>query len=326
MKIFMTGISGFLGSHAAQALAAQGHELFALARRSSQTSHLDFPFHRIDGELPACEGLEQTLSEMDAVLHVAGKVKALSPADFHATNALGTDNLVQACLRAHPRPRLFLHISTIAVLDPSSEGSDFCLPPSLCHPVSWYGQSKLEGEKALEALRGKIRCITLRPPVLYGPRDRELLPLFKAARWGISPLFGKGENRLSVCHVRDVADCISSLLASPPPQDEIYCLDDGGVHSWKSLAQDVCRAMGKPFRPLRLPPALFKLGAALNDWRARLSGSAQIFTRNKILEMQQPSWVCGHEKLARERAWAPRIPFSEGCRQTYEFYRKEGWL
>lgn len=326
MKIFLTGISGFLGSHVAEELSKQGHEIFALVRKTSKLNHVNAPFHPIQGSLPHCENLIPTLSQVDAVIHIAGKVKALSEIEFEETNALGSYNLAQTCLKANPKPKIFIYVSTIAVLNPDLDGNDFCIPPDKCHPLSWYGQSKLNGEKALQSLKDKMRVIILRPPVLYGPRDEELFPLFKAIKKGFAPLYGNGSNQLSLCYVKDVADCIAAFLSHPPLQDEIYCLDDGVVHTWKSLATNISESLNKKIRLFPIPSFLFPVGAFFTQLYAKLTSKAQVFTLNKLKEIKQTSWVCGYEKLAKKRGWKPKTNLAQGAQLTYQFYQENKWL
>lgn len=328
MKVFLTGITGFLGSHIAEGLHKQGHEIYALVRSkgTSRSAPTNIPFHPIEGSLPNCENLVSILSQVDAMIHVAGKVKALSQEEFEDTNAQGTQNLVKACLKANPKPKIFLYISSIAVFNPSLDGDDFCIPPEKCHPVSWYGASKLKGEKFLQSLEGKIRTLTLRPPVLYGPRDKELLPLFKSIKMGFAPLFGKGDNKLSLCFIKDVADCVVSLVERPPSQDEIFTLDDGVVYTWKSLALSVAKIMNKKTRTISIPPLLFKMGAFFTETFAKMRGKAHIFTGNKIKEMEQTNWVCGYQKLFQIQGWKPKTNFEEGSKITYDFYKTNHWL
>lgn len=325
-KVFLTGITGFLGHHVAQALHRQGYEIHALIRQAQKPDSLDIPFHAVQGSLSNCETLTPLLSQMDAVIHLAGKIKAHSPEEFNETNQQGTQNLVHSLLKASPKPLLYVHVSTIAVLGPDVDGSDFCKRPELCHPVSWYGESKRRGEMEVQELAGKMRTVILRPPVLYGPHDKEMFALFKSIQNGIAPLFSDGKNQVSVCYIKDIADCIVSFLDKAPAQDEIYCLDDGSIHDWRSLSNDLAEVIGKTPRFISIPPALFKVGAFFSELYARLSGKAQIFTRNKIKEMEQKSWVCGNEKLRKTRDWKPQYSFKEGAKITYDFYLKNHWL
>ena len=163
--------------------------------------------------------------------------------------------------------------------------------------------------------------IILRPPVLYGPRDQEFLPLFQSIRWGLAPLLGSGKNELSVCYVEDVARALNDLVESLLTSDEIFCLDDGSIQTWKSMAETVSKVMGKKALSLKIPKPLFKIGAAFSQTWAKIRGKPAIFTLDKINEMEQPRWVCGYERLQKKRSWKPEVTLREGMERTYRYYR-----
>jgi nucleoside-diphosphate-sugar epimerase len=326
MNLFLTGASGFLGSHTAEELVRRGHKVFALVRKTSRTDHLQASnIELVEGSLPeGATGLRFVLERADAVVHIAGVMKGLSEEDFYKVNEEGTARLVEEVLSAAKIPKIFLHVSTIAVHNASRDGPDFCLPPEACHPSSTYGKSKLAGEKALTPLRGRMRVVILRPPVLYGPGDFELLPLFRAIAWRIAPLYGAGTNRLSACYGGDVARALADLAEKPLDSDEIFCLDDGKVHTWRSMAETIAGVMGKSPVYLKIPSFLFSAGARISLAAAHLTRRPHIFTPDKIREMRQPSWVCGFKKLEKRIGWRPDVSFEEGVRKTLKFYREEG--
>jgi nucleoside-diphosphate-sugar epimerase len=192
--------------------------------------------------------------------------------------------------------------------------------------LSSYGRSKLAGEAALKALHGIVPTVILRPPVLYGPRDQEFLPLFQAIRWGLAPLLGAGKNELSVCYVEDVARAIGDLAEGPAISDEIFCLDDGSVQTWESLAKAVSEVMGKKALPLKIPKPLFQIGAAVSQTWANLRKKPAIFTLDKIREMEQPRWVCGYRRLKDKIGWSPKISLKEGMESTFQYYKQSNLL
>lgn len=219
-----------------------------------------------------------------------------------------------------------IYISTIAVHNPSIDGSDFTLHSSNCHPLTDYGKSKLVGEKALQKLHGKVQTCILRPPVLYGPRDKEFLTFFKAVNWGFAPLYGSGKNRLSLCYATDVAQAIIALLKTRLSSDEIFCLDDGVVYDWNQIIHTVSEIMKKKVLSLQIPPIFFQGVARLSEIISKISGRAFIFNRDKVLEMSQPSWVCGYQKLHQKTGWKPKVKLKEGAFKTLLFYQKEGLI
>jgi nucleoside-diphosphate-sugar epimerase len=150
-------------------------------------------------------------------------------------------------------------------------------------------------------------------------------PLFRSVRWRIAPCF-TGKNAFSVCYIEDVSQAIADLAESPLSSDEIFCLDDGAVHTWRSLSKAVSLAMGKKALSLPIPKTLFKLGAGLSQAFSHLSKKPTIFTLDKIKEMEQPSWVCGYERLLKIIGWKPRVTLNEGLKKTRRYYQKPGFF
>jgi nucleoside-diphosphate-sugar epimerase len=324
MKIFLTGATGFLGSHVVDVLLDRGHELKALVRPTSFIRRLkEQGVKLIQGQIPQSIPLSETLSECDAVVHMAGAIKALNKKEFFRINAQGTAYLVEQILKAQPKPRILVHVSSVTAVDPR-RGDDFCLPAELAPALSHYGESKRQGELALGPLKGKVQTIILRPPVLYGPRDVEFISLFRMIGRGLAPMYRGGKNQLSVCYGPDTARAVANLIENPPPGDGIFCLDDGMIHSWKSLATTIARVMGKRprFLPLR-DPMMYSTAFVKQIW-AQLRRRPEIFTLNKMREMRQPRWVCGYSELQKATGWKPTTPIETGMGETYQFYRREG--
>src|SRR5262245_14326083 len=111
MNLFLTGASGFLGSHTAEELIHRGHSLTALVRKTSQTNFLkSLPLKLVEGALPEVRSLETIFEETDAVIHIAGLIKARSEAEFFKANAIGTQSLVDQVLAAKKKPKLFIYV------------------------------------------------------------------------------------------------------------------------------------------------------------------------------------------------------------------------
>lgn len=326
MKIFLTGATGFLGSHVVDALREKGHELKALVRPTSSLRRLkEQGVELVPGQIPQSASLSEALSGIDAVVHLAGLIKSLRKEDFFKVNTEGTAYLAEQILRASPRPRLLIHISTVVAVNPR-QGEDYCLSAERGPALSYYGESKRQAELALTVLKDKVQTIILRPPVLYGPRDGEFLPLFRMIGRGLAPMYRGGENQLSVCYGPDTARAVADLLELSSTKDGVYCLDDGEIHSWRSLAAAIARVMGKNplFLPLRDP--MMYSAALVNQVWAQLRRRPDIFTLNKMREMRQARWVCGYSKLQSDIGWKPHTSVETGMDKTYQYYRKEGFL
>ena len=137
------------------------------------------------------------MADCAAVIHGAGAVRGNSQADFDRVNVAGTAALLGA-ISAQTRPPLLLLLSSIVAREPQ---------------LSWYAHSKWEGEQMLLQLRDLDRVI-LRPPAVYGPGDKEMLPIFQWMHRGIALVPGSPEARTSLIHVSDLVDAIIACLRS----------------------------------------------------------------------------------------------------------------
>lgn len=106
--------------------------------------------------------------------------------------------------------RRFVHVSSMAALGPSVDGTPVA-DDAVPHPVNNYGRSKLAGERAVLDAADRIPVTVIRPPLVYGPRDRETLAFFTSIRRGTLPIMGDGNNTLSVIYV---ADCAAAIAAA----------------------------------------------------------------------------------------------------------------
>lgn len=327
MRVLVTGATGFLGSHIAEQLVRDGHDVRVLVRKTSDRRFLaGFPHEEAVGDVTDAASLPPTVAGVDAVVHAAGLVKARSAAEFDAVNARGTANLLRALDEAAPGLHRLLYVSTLAAHGPSDDGRPRPLdaPP---HPITAYGRSKLKGEDLVRAWGGGTRAVIIRPPVVYGPRDPQLLPFFQLARWRLAPLLAGGRNRISVVYVEDAARAIAqAATAEADVASKTYCLDDGNAYSWREMLAAVEEALGRRAFRLSSPRWAFGAAALASELYGSIRGRAVSLTREKVLEMSQPFWVCSHEALRRDLGWSPQVDLRQGARLTAAWYREQGWL
>jgi nucleoside-diphosphate-sugar epimerase len=301
--IALTGATGFIGSILANRLVNAGWQIKALIRPTSARTRLSgLNLNWVEGDLEDLACLRRLVHNTDAVVHCAGAVRGVSEEQFNRVNVDGVARLVQAATEQHLLPR-FLLISSLAARIPS---------------LSPYAASKQRGENTLSRSAGKMPWTILRPPAVYGPGDRELLPLFRWALRGLAPVLGSDDARFSLLYVEDLTEAILQLLRHKNDKQNIFELHDGYMkgYSWKDVLETVARLNAKRVFCIPVPEITLRLLARLNLIAARLVGYAPMLTPGKVRELRYPDWVCDNTAIAREIGWKPRILLEEGLRRT----------
>ncbi len=173
----VTGATGFIGSHLVEVLVSRGWRVRCLVRRPAE---LPEGAEAVHGDL-AGAGLERAAAGVEVVFHLAGVTKARRAREYYEGNARGTAALVEACAGV---PR-FVHVSSLAAVGPSADSVPLTEDAEPA-PFTHYGKSKLEAERIVRASALGERAVIVRPPVVYGPRDTDVLHFFRAAARGFS--------------------------------------------------------------------------------------------------------------------------------------------
>ncbi len=182
MKVFLTGATGFVGSHVAQAYAAQGALLRLLTRSSSNLDGIaDLPADTaaVRGDLREPEALRSALEGCDAVVHVAADYRLWvpDPVEMYRSNVDGTRDLLRIA-RELGVPRV-VYTSSVATMGFQSDGAivDESTPVSLANMIGHYKRSKFLAEQvAIEAARAGQHVVILNPTTPVGAADRKPTP------------------------------------------------------------------------------------------------------------------------------------------------------
>jgi len=161
--------------------------------------------------------------------------------------------------------------------------------------------------------------------VVYGPRDRDTLLVFRAARFGVVPRLGPLA-WLSIVHVDDLVRGTRCAGEHPRAANRTYFLANAEPSTLPELAAPIAAVFGR--RPIQVPlPAPPMYAAALAaELAAAATGRVTPITRNKVREAFRREWVCDASRAAEELGWRAAIPVVDGVRTTAEWYRREGWL
>jgi nucleoside-diphosphate-sugar epimerase len=326
--ILVTGASGFLGSHVAQQLDAQGLATRLLVRSTSDTSRIAHLKHAtlVAGDVRDAASLTQAVQGTTAVIHAAGLVKARDPMDFGRVNVDGLRSLLVAAASAEPPLRRVVVISSLAAHGPSFDGQPRPIDAP-CQPVTAYGRSKRDAELVAGSFADRVPITVVRPPMIYGPADREVLPFFKAVDWGMVPLTGAPDSRLSAIYVEDcAAACICAVDATLPSLSTLF-VDDGQPLTLRDRLADIEAALQRKVRiSFRVPESLLRSLGYLSEQFGRFSGRSVMLTRDKVNELVAPHWVGDSRAAMNALSWQPQVGFAEGARKTVDWYRSAGWL
>lgn len=323
MRAFVTGATGFVGSHVADQLVARGDQVLALARRADAHAALTaLGCTPVAGSLDDAAALTDALAGVDVVYHVAGAIAASGPAEFFQVNEGGTRRLMDAVRAAAPRAR-FVYVSSQAALGPSPRNVPLDEDAS-ANPVTAYGRSKLAGERAVQT--GSLPWTIVRPPSVYGPRDREFLQLFQIVRRGIAPVFGDGSQQLSLVYVADLARAIVLAGTSPAAAGRIYHASHAEIALSRDVAKEAGRAIGRSPVVLPLPGMVASPIVALIGQAARLMGRRTVINSDKMAEFLASAWLLSSRRAEQELGWRATVDLREGMRLTAGWYREHGWI
>jgi len=327
MNVLLTGANGFLGSHILDTLRQRGAAVRILLRRTSETGLIERQLPHVEvcyGSLQEPDSLEAAVRGMDCVIHCAGKTKVVRDRQYYSANLEGARNVVRAANAHKGSLRRLVHISSRAVLGPSTSDAPSSEDDAAL-PVSDYGRSKLLGER--EVTGGcQVPYTVLRPSAVYGPRDRDFLHLFRAVRMRLMPLFDGGRQEVNLVYALDVAEAVWRALEAPQAAGKTYNVASPHVSTARELGEEIARQMHVRALPVRLPAAALYPVCLGQELLSRITGRASVLSRQRYRELRAAGWVCSVERIRRDLGFVARTPLSDGIARTLAWYRRHGWL
>ncbi|MCZ2341184.1 MAG: NAD-dependent epimerase/dehydratase family protein [Bacteroidales bacterium] len=322
----VTGATGFVGSHVADALAAQGKRIRALVRSSADTSHLQsLGTEIVIGDFTDPVAVAQAVDGVDTIIHAAAKVGDWGPVDeYRAVNVEGLRALLEA-VRGKPLQR-FVHVSSLGVYEARHHYGTDETEPLPAHHIDGYTQSKVECESlALEYQRKyNIPLTIVRPGFIYGPRDRNVLPrLAERLRKRDVVYIARGKYALNTTYVGNLVDAIFLATENPQAIGEVFNITDGECVSKRQFFETIADGLGLS-RPLASVPLW--LAKILARWRESVfrrkgkpnpprvtQATVKFAGLNLDYSIAKARTVLGYE---------PRIGFAEGMAKAIAWYKE----
>lgn len=326
MKAFITGATGFVGSHLVDKLLEKNYEVYCLKRKSSSTKWLDGKnVQYVEGDLFSNEALEKTIKEMDYVFHVAGVVKAKTKEGFYKGNFEATKNLLEITAKVNPGIKKFVFVSSQAAAGPTRTKVpiDESVAPD---PITTYGVTKQLAEAEVLKYKDKFPVTVIRPPAVFGPRDTEILIYFKTFSKGLNSVIGFDAKYLSLVFVEDLVDGIILAAESEAAKGQIYfiCLDD--AYNWDDIGNITSKLLGKKALKIRLPHAVVYSVGYLAELFSTFSKNPATLNIEKCKDITQLKWVCSNKKAKKELGFKNKYTLEEGFKKTIDWYREMKWI
>ena len=323
--VLITGANGFVGSRLCALLIEKGYQVIAQVRKTSDLSLLkELKVEYRYGDVTQSETLPQLIHGVDYVIHNAGVIKARRRETYFAVNEQGTRDLLEAVVAHNPGVKRVVYVSSVAAAGPSKPGQPVkeTDPPQ---PITTYGESKLAGERVTLSYADRLPVLVVRPPGVYGPGDRGIYSMFKAVWLHFKPLIGDSHRKLQIVHVDDLCEGICCALKAPVKSGGVYFIADKDAYEYGELIDLLVVASGRRAIPLFLPSPLFRAIAAIFEFAFKAVGATPLLTREKTRELNA-SWEMDISRARTELGFESKIRFSDGARDTYEWYVRNGWL
>ena len=322
----VTGATGFVGSHVAEALAARGDSVRTIARAEADTALLEkLGATLIHGDLTEPDAVTRAADGADVVIHCAAKVGDWGHVEeYRRVNVEGLRHLLDA-VTGRPLHR-FVHVSSLGVYAARHHyGTDETEPLPASH-IDGYTQSKVEAEKlALDYHRQHgVPVTVLRPGFVYGPRDRSVLPrLVDRLRERSVIYIARGRFALNTTYVANLVDAILLAVDSPAAVGEVFNITDGEFVSKRRFFEAVADGIGVK-RPRGFPPVPVWLAQFLANWREGVFRRKNKPHPPRITQAQLKFAGLNLDfSIAKARTklgYTPRVSFADGMKQAVEWY------
>ncbi len=319
MNTLVTGAGGFLGLYIVEQLVARGDRVRAFCR--GEYPELDaLGVEVVRGDVRDRHATIEACRGMDLVFHTAAVAGIGVDWDHYYTiNTLGTQHVVEGCLE-HDVPRLVFSSSPSVTFD----GTDQCgVDESAPYPQRWlchYPHTKALAEQYVLEHNGRDGLLTcaLRPHLIWGPRDRHLIPrLLTRARCGRLRRVGDGTNLVDMIYVENAAtahlQAADALRADSPPAGRAYFLSQGEpVNCWQWIDEILALAKLPPVGKSISLSAAWKVGATF-EFIYRLLRLKSEPPMSRFLAAQlATSHYFDITRAKEDFGYAPKISAAEG--------------
>ncbi|MBT8399464.1 MAG: NAD-dependent epimerase/dehydratase family protein [Rhodothermia bacterium] len=334
-KAFVTGGTGFVGSHLVDELMRRGYEDIRCLVRSDPKWLKEKPVTLVKGDL-ADEGegseLSAALAGVTHVYHVAAVTRARKEEVFLRSNVEGTLRLLRLAHRFAPNLRRFVVTSSLAVVGAVEEKVATETTP--LNPITGYGRSKALMESRVwgaaiddRPIQDEVPLTVIRPSAVYGPRERDILTFFQTVNRGLCPIVGGSDpDPISLVYVEDLVRGIVDAAESDTAIGETYFVGGAGTSTWEEVRDAATGALGRRVITMRISPALVRSVGSVVETVSGIFGAYPPLNREKAREIADACKACSSAKAFSDYGYSAEVSLEKGISRTIEWYRQHGWL
>jgi nucleoside-diphosphate-sugar epimerase len=328
-RALVTGATGLVGSYIVERLLADGWSVRALVRDPRPAAWLGSAGAELArGDLSDAASLRAAIAGCDTVFHCAALISASGSWEcFQRANIDGTRAVIDAAAAASAR---LVHTSSVAVYGGAARyrdtPTDESTPLAPLDEFAYYARSKREAEHLVLGAHasGELWATAIRPPMIYGRRDRQLVPRFaRVMRTGFFPLFAHGRSTMSLVHASAVADGAVRAACYEPAGGRTFNLANDFPVTVADMVQLGANGLDRRVRGVSIP-----LGIARATFDA-LAGAARL-ANQKAMAKQLPDTVdtfsrdnpFTSERARRELGWAPTMRPEVGIPEAFAWWKE----
>lgn len=330
MKALVTGGGGFLGRYIVEQLLARGDDVTVFAR-GEYPELAEIGAKTIRGDLQHQDDVTQACLDMDAVFHVAAKAGYWgSWESFYQPNIIGTKNVIEACQQQGVGKLIFTSTPSVVANNQSRAGENESLP----YPTtfeSYYPQTKAMAEQMVTAANNeKLLTVSLRPHIVYGPRDTHIIPrLVNRAKSGRLIQIGDGTNKIDVTYVEDAARAHLLAADALKPKSAVagsiyFISQDQPVALWPWV-NNILQRLGVPQVKRKIPLSIARtIGTGLEFvYRTfNLKGEPRL-TRFLANELALSHYY-DVSRAKQDFGYQPLVSMEESLERTVDYFKQIG--
>ena len=321
MRVLVTGGGGFLGGAVVRGLLARGDDVVSVAR-GDYPALRELGVETQRGDLAESAVAERAAEGCEAVVHVAALAGMWGPTEaYERSNVEATRSVLAACRTVGVRRLVFTSTPSVVHAGQDIVGGDESLPYAT-HFTTDYPRTKAVAERlVLAATDDELGTVALRPHLVWGPEDTQLIPrILSRARSGRLRFVGGGDAVFDTTYVDDaVAAHLCALDRIAPGaacSGKAYFISSGDPRPVKEVINAILSAAGLPpeHRSVPLPVALAAGAAAEGVWRALRRQDEPPMTRFLAQQLATSHWF-DISAARRDLGYEPQVGLDEGFRR-----------